>query len=215
MAGNAALRAFGRLWLKPLTLLALAVPFLFLAWQWMQVLTGIDPRAMGTDFVAYTHHFLGDTAIRVLLITLAISPLRDLTGWAPLAIVRRRIGLAAFVYSALHMIAYLWLDQNWDLALLWEDMVLRTYIMLGMLALVMMLPMALTSTNGMIRRLGRKAWDRVHWLIYPLAVLAVVHNLLMVKVIYGAPLAHAVILAGLLAWRLWKLATGRRAAART
>jgi len=214
MAGNAALRAFGRLWLKPLTLLALALPFIFLAWQWIQVLTGIDPRAMGTDFVAYTHHFLGDTAIRVLLITLAITPLRDLTGWAPLALVRRRIGVAAFIYSALHMIAYLWLDQNWDLALLWEDMVLRTYIMLGMLALVLMLPLALTSTNGMIRRLGRKAWDRLHWLIYPLAVLAVAHNLLMVKVIYGAPLVHAVILAALLAWRIWKLAAGQRATAR-
>ena len=123
-------------------------PFLFLAWQWLQVLTGINPRAMARTFVTYTHHFLGDTAIRILLVTLAVSPVRDITGWAPIALIRRRIGLAAFFYAALHMIAYLWLDRGWDLGLLWEDMVVRTYIMLGMAALVLMVPLALTSNNS-------------------------------------------------------------------
>lgn len=202
MAGNAFLRTFGKAWMKPLTLVALIAPFAFLAWQWVQVLTGINARAMGTDFVVYTHQFLGDTAIRILLVTLAISPIRDITGWAPIVLIRRRIGLAAFFYAALHMIAYLWLDQNWDLGLLWEDMVMRTYIMLGMAALVLMIPLAVTSTNGMIRRLGRKTWDRLHWLIYPFAILAVAHNLLMVKIIYGDPLMHAVILTLLLGWRV-------------
>lgn len=209
MTGNATLRAFGKTWMKPVTLVALIAPFAFLAWQWIQVLTGINSRAMGTDFVAYTHHFLGDTAIRILLVTLAISPIRDITGWAPIALIRRRIGLAAFFYAALHMIAYLWLDRNWDLGLLWEDMVMRTYIMLGMAALVLMIPLAVTSTNGMIRRLGRKTWDRVHWLIYPLAILAVAHNLLMVKVIYGDPLMHAVILTLLLGWRVGRWGFGK------
>ena len=209
MAGNAALRTFAKHWMKPLTLLALVAPFLFLAWQWLQVLTGINPRAMGTDFVTYTHHFLGDTAIRILLVTLAVSPVRDITGWAPIALIRRRIGLAAFFYAALHMIAYLWLDRGWDLGLLWEDMVVRTYIMLGMAALVLMVPLALTSNNSAIRKLGRQTWDRIHWLIFPLAILAVAHNLLMVKVIYGDPLMHAVILTLLLGWRVVRWSIGK------
>ena len=209
MAHSALLRTFGKTWMKPLTLVALIAPFAFLAWQFFQVFTDPLSDAMGTDPVAYIHHFLGDTAIRILLITLAISPIRDITGWAPIALIRRRIGLAAFFYAALHMVAYLWLDKNWDLGLLWEDMVIRTYIMLGMAALVLMIPLAVTSNNSMIRRLGRKTWDRVHWLIYPLAILAVAHNLLMVKIIYGDPLIHAIILTLLLGWRVARWVLGK------
>ena len=202
MAGNAYLRAFGKHWMKPLTLIALIAPFAYLAVLWTLMLTNTDPYIMGFNPVQWTHRYLGDTAIRVLLVTLAISPIRDITGWQPIALIRRRIGLAAFFYALLHMLAYLVLDREWSLAKLWEDVMLRTYIMLGMAALVLMLPLALTSTNGMIRRLGRKVWDRVHWLIFPLAILAVAHNLLMVKVIDGDPTTHAVILAALLLWRI-------------
>lgn len=209
MAHSAFLRAFGKHWMKPLTLAALIAPFAFIAWQFFQVLSDPLSDAMGTDPVAYIHHFLGDTAIRILLITLAISPIRDITGWAPIALIRRRIGLAAFFYAALHMIAYLWLDKDWNLALLWEDMVLRTYIMLGMAALVLMIPLAITSNKSMIRRLGRKTWDRLHWLVYPLAILAVAHNLLMVKIVFGDPLIHAVILALLLGWRIARWILGK------
>jgi sulfoxide reductase heme-binding subunit YedZ len=209
MAGNAYLRAFGKHWMKPLTLAALIAPFAFLAWQFYQVLTDPLSDAMGTDPVAYIHHFLGDTAIRILLVTLAISPIRDITGWAPIALIRRRVGLAAFFYAALHMLAYLWLDKDWSLSALWEDMVIRTYIMLGMAALVLMIPLAVTSNNTMIRRLGRQTWDRLHWLIYPLAILAVAHNLLMVKIIYGDPLIHAVILVLLLGWRVGRWGMGK------
>lgn len=209
MAHSAFLRAFGKHWMKPLTLAALIAPFAFIAWQFFQVLNNPLSDAMGTDPVAYIHHFLGDTAIRILLITLAISPIRDITGWAPIALIRRRIGLAAFFYAALHMIAYLWLDKDWNLALLWEDMVLRTYIMLGMAALVLMIPLAITSNNSMIRRLGRKTWDRLHWLNFPLAILAVAHNLLMVKIIWGDPLIHAAILALLLGWRIARWILGK------
>jgi len=80
---------------------------------------------------------------------------------------------------------------------------------LGMAALVLMIPLAITSTNGMIRRLGRKAWDRLHWLIFPLAILAVAHNLLMVKVVDGDPTIHAVILAVLLLWRVGRWTMGK------
>ena len=209
MAGNAYLRAFGKTWMKPLTLIALIAPFAYLAVLWTLMLTNTDPYIMGFNPVQWTHRYLGDTAIRVLLVTLAISPIRDITGWQPIALIRRRIGLAAFFYALLHMLAYLGLDREWSLAKLWEDVMLRTYIMLGMAALVLMLPLALTSTNGMIRRLGRKVWDRVHWLIFPLAILAVAHNLLMVKVIDGDPTTHAVILAALLLWRVARFALKR------
>jgi sulfoxide reductase heme-binding subunit YedZ len=205
---NAYLRAFGKHWMKPLTLIALVAPFAYLAGLWTLMLT-VPEQAyiMGFNPVQWTHRYLGDTAIRILLITLAISPLRDITGWAPITLIRRRIGLAAFFYAALHMLAYLGLDREWSLAKLWEDIVIRTYIMLGMAALVAMIPLALTSTKGMIRRLGRKTWDRLHWLIYPLAILAVAHNLLMVKIMEGDPTIHAITLAALLLWRLvrWSL----------
>ena len=202
MAGNAAMRTFAKHWLKPLTLIALVAPFAYLAVLWTLMLTNTEPYIMGFNPVQWTHRYLGDTAIRVLLVTLAISPIRDITGWAPIALIRRRIGLAAFFYAFLHMLAYLGLDRGWSLQLLWEDVMIRTYIMLGMAALVLMIPLAITSTNGMIRRLGRKTWDRLHWLIYPLAIIAVAHNLLMVKVIDGDPTVHAAILALLLLWRV-------------
>lgn len=209
MAGNAYLRAFGKTWMKPLTLIALIAPFAYLAALWTLMLTNTDPYIMGFNPVQWTHRYLGDTAIRVLLVTLAISPIRDITGWQPIALIRRRIGLAAFFYAFLHMLAYLGLDREWSLAKLWEDVMVRTYIMLGMAALTLMLPLALTSTNGMIRRLGRTAWDRLHWLIYPLAILAIAHNLLMVKLIDGDPTTHAIILAALLLWRVGRFGLKR------
>lgn len=209
MAANPYLRAFGRHWMKPLTLIALIAPFAYLAFLWTMMLTNTDPYIMGFNPVQWTHRYLGDTAIRILLVTLAISPIRDITGWAPITLIRRRIGLAAFFYAALHMLAYLGLDREWSLAKLWEDISIRTYIMLGMAALALMIPLAITSTNGMIRRLGRKTWDRLHWLIYPLAILAAAHNLLMVKVIDGDPTTHAVILAVLLLWRVGRFGLKR------
>jgi sulfoxide reductase heme-binding subunit YedZ len=209
MAHSAFLRTFGKHWMKPLTLAALIAPLVWLAYLWTLMLSGIEPYSMGFDPVKWTHHYLGNTAIRILLITLAISPIRDITGWAPIVLIRRRIGLAAFFYAALHMLAYLGLDKEWSLAALWEDVVIRTYITFGMLALTLMIPLALTSTNGMIRRLGRKTWDRVHWVIYPLSILAVAHDILMQKTFQPTPWVHAGILALLLGWRIARWGIGR------
>jgi methionine sulfoxide reductase heme-binding subunit len=202
MAGRPFLRTFARTWMKPLTLIALVAPFAYLAYLWTLTLTNISPYAMGFSVPKWTHHYLGDTAIRILLVTLAISPIRDITGWAPIVLIRRRIGLAAFFYAILHLAAYLGLDKGWSLEKLWEDLIIRTYILFGMVALLAMTPLAITSTNGMIRRLGRKAWDRLHWLIYPLAILAVAHNILMQKTVQPTPIVHAAILALLLGWRI-------------
>jgi methionine sulfoxide reductase heme-binding subunit len=208
MAHSPILRSFGKHWLKPLTLVALIAPFAWLAYQWALMLAGL-PNDMGWNVGQWTHRYLGDTAIRILLVTLAISPIRDITGWAPIVVIRRRVGLAAFFYAALHLLAYFWLDRNWSLPGLLQDVTLRTYIMLGMAALTLMIPLAITSNNSSIKKLGRKAWDRLHWLIYPLAILAVAHNLLMVKVVEGNPTIHATILGVLLLWRVGRWVIGK------
>jgi sulfoxide reductase heme-binding subunit YedZ len=202
------LRAFGRTWLKPLTLAALLLPLVYICAQWILGLNSL-PNSLGFNPVQATHHFLGETAIRVLLVTLAISPVRDITGWAPLALIRRRVGLAAFFYAFLHLFAYLALDLQWSMEALAADIVKRTYITFGMAALALMVPLAVTSTNGMIRRMGRKAWEKLHWLIYPLAILAVVHHFFAEKGLQPGPIIHALILAVLLGWRLARW-TGKR-----
>jgi methionine sulfoxide reductase heme-binding subunit len=204
----AGLRTFGKHWLKPLTLVVLIAPFAWLAYQWTMMLMGL-PHDMGWNVGQWTHRYLGDTAIRVLLASLLVSPIRDITGWGPIVLIRRRIGLTAFFYAALHLVAYFWLDRNWSIPGLIQDVTLRTYIMLGMAALTLMIPLAITSNNTSIKKLGRKAWDRLHWLVYPLAILAVAHNLLMVKIIEGDPVLHTAILALLLLWRAGRWALAR------
>lgn len=204
----AGLRTFGKHWLKPVTLIVLIAPFAWLAYQWTMMLLGL-PNDMGWNVGQWTHRYLGDTAIRVLLASLLVSPIRDITGWAPIALIRRRVGLAAFFYATLHLLAYFWLDRNWSVPGLIEDVTLRTYIMLGMAALALMFPLAITSNNASIRKLGRKVWDRIHWLVFPAAILAIGHNLLMVKSIEGDPTLHAVILAVLLLWRMGRWSLGK------
>jgi sulfoxide reductase heme-binding subunit YedZ len=205
-----ALDAFGRHWLKPLALIALLAPGVYVAAQWGLAYAGL-PNALGFNAAEWTHHFLGQTALRILLVTLAITPLVDITRWTPLLRIRRRIGLAAFFYAALHIVAYLWLDLLWSLPALWEDVLKRTYITFGIAAFVLMVPLAVTSTNGMIRRLGALIWKRLHWLVYPLAILAVLHHYFVEKGDQPGPLVHGAILAALLPWRVVKWVRPRRA----
>jgi methionine sulfoxide reductase heme-binding subunit len=195
------LDAFGRHWLKPLALIALVAPGAYVALQWGLALAGQD-SALGFNAAEWTHHFLGQTALRILLVSLAITPLVDLTRWTPLLRIRRRIGLAAFFYALAHLVAYLWLDLLWSVPALWEDILKRTYITFGIFAFALMIPLAMTSTNGMIRRLGASVWKRLHWAVYPLAVLAVLHHYFVEKGDQPGPLVHAAILAFLLGWRL-------------
>lgn len=202
------LRQRVRDWIKPVAFWLLAAPLLWLMWQWGLLLTG-TPNALGFNPIETTHRFLGDTAIRVLLIGLAVTPLRALTGWSPLIRVRRRIGLFAFTYVVLHVAAYLGLDLLFSFSALWEDVVKRRYITLGMLAFTLLIPLAITSHDAMIRRLGPLKWRRLHWLVYPIAVIAVTHHTLMVKGNQFGPWLHGVILAALLGWRLWRTASRR------
>lgn len=205
---SAFLRSFARHWLKPMALLLLLLPFAWIAGQWALLFAGMD-HSLGFEPVAATHHFLGQTALRILLISLMVTPFRDLTGWAPIMQVRRRIGLAAFWYAMLHLIAYFGADLFFSLSALWEDILERTYITFGMAALVLLVPLAVTSFNSVIRRMGIERWRRLHFLVYPLAILAVTHHFFAERGFQLGPIIHAAILAALIGWRLWNFAAPR------
>jgi sulfoxide reductase heme-binding subunit YedZ len=161
-------------------------------------LFGID---LGADPVRTLLHSCGKTALTLLLITLLVTPLRQLTGFSNLIRLRRMLGLFAFFYALMHFVTYSWLDQGLDFAAIGADIVKRPYITLGMAALLMLLPLAITSTNGMMRRLGRR-WQKLHWLIYPIAVLGVWHYWWQVKLDVRQPLLYAGVLAVLLGYRV-------------
>lgn len=150
----------------------------------------------------------GTWTLVALLATLALTPLRRLSGWAWPLRVRRMLGLYAFFYACLHLSTYLWLDQFFDWGAIIHDIMKRPFITVGMAALLLMTPLALTSTDGWMRRLGRR-WGRLHRLVYPLALLAVVHYWWLVKADVSQPLYYAAVLAALLGWRLWWRWSGR------
>ncbi|MDM7982917.1 MAG: protein-methionine-sulfoxide reductase heme-binding subunit MsrQ [Maricaulis sp.] len=205
------LRQFARHGLKPLAFWLLALPGLWLAWQWWGLLSG-GSHALGFNPIETTHRFLGDTALRILILSLAISPFRDLTRWSPIMKIRRRVGLAAFWYALLHLLAYMGLDLlvaaqgsvTGMFAGLWDDVVERIYITLGMIAILGLIPLALTSFNFSIRQLGATLWQRLHLSVYPIAVLAVFHYGFMVKGHQLGPWLHGGILAVLLTYRAWR-----------
>jgi len=186
-----------RRWLKPVVFTLCLVPLILLI---VRGFTG----GLGANPIEFTIRYLGDWALRFLLIALAVTPVRLLTGWNIVARLRRMLGLFAFFYVCLHMLAYIGLDQFFDFAAIWKDIIKRIYITIGMAAFVMLLALAVTSTDGMARRLGGKAWRRLHKLVYPAAVAAVIHYMLMIKAGYLEAAVYAVILALLLAIRLFK-----------
>ena len=186
------------------------------------VFSGFTGR-LGANPVEAITHTTGEWTLRLLLATLAITPLRHLTGWVWLTRLRRMVGLFAFFYLALHFSTYAVLDASLDLAYVVEDVADRLYITVGFAAFVMLVPLAATSTNAMVRRLGPLRWRRLHRLVYAAGICGVLHYLWLVKADLRAPLVYAAILAILLAARLpvavkWMQArrsksTGRRAAA--
>jgi methionine sulfoxide reductase heme-binding subunit len=149
----------------------------------------------------------GIWALRFLLASLAITPLRRLTRWNRLVQYRRMLGLFAFFYATLHLSIYVVFDRYFELAGIMEDIAKRPYITVGMLAFTLLVPLALTSTKGWIRRLGRR-WQLLHRLVYVSAIAACLHFLWKVKVMIGEPVYYAAILAVLLGARLlWRLRT--------
>ena len=173
-------------------------PFIFLLLAAFQ-LAGFE---LGANPVEEILHTLGKWGLKFLLITLAITPLRRWTGLNWLMSFRRMLGLFAFFYILMHFLTYFVLDQSLDLDAVIEDILERPYITLGMSGLILMLPLALTSTRGMMRRLGRR-WKQLHKLVYVIAILGVWHFYWQVKLDTLEPTLYAIILTVLLGARLW------------
>jgi len=152
--------------------------------------------------VEYVQHFTGDWTLRYLLITLSITPLRKLLNLPDLIRFRRMLGLFAFTYVSLHFLTYLWPDQGFEFSGMIRDVAKRPFITVGFLGFVLLLPLALTSTTGWIRRLGGKRWQALHRLIYVIALCGVIHYYWLVKSDHRLPLLYAAILAALLLFRL-------------
>lgn len=181
--------------LKPVVFIACLGPLAWLVWQALFGYLGVNP-------IETLNRFLGDWALRFLLIALAVTPLRQITGWTQLATLRRMLGLFAFFYVCLHLSSYVGLDLFFDWRALGRDILKRNYITLGMTAFMLLAPLALTSTNAMIRRLGGRRWRLLHKLVYPAGILAVMHYWMMVKADIRQPMLYAAVLAVLLGYRL-------------
>lgn len=186
-------------------------PAAVLAWQIRsELLTGSGD--LGADPVAEIEHRLGTWALRLLLITLAVTPLRQLSGQPWLLQLRRMLGLYAFFYATTHFAAFLILDLRGYWTMIFEEIVKRPYITVGFAAWLLLVPLAVTSTRAAIRRLGRN-WARLHRLVYLVGVLAVLHFWWIVKSDIREPLLYAAILAVLLGWRVLKALSARRRSA--
>jgi sulfoxide reductase heme-binding subunit YedZ len=179
---------------KPLFFSLCVLPLAWLIWDTLR-------DQLGTDPVAQLEHRSGLWALRLLLATLAITPLRRLTGRAEPVRFRRMLGLFAFFYACVHLTIYLVVDLGGYWSQMLTEIVKRPYITVGFTAWLLLVPLALTSTRGMMRRLGRQ-WQRLHRLVYPIALLAVLHFLWLVKADHTEPLAYLAILAGLMLLRL-------------
>lgn len=165
-------------------------------------------QGLGANPIEAVIRNLGDWALRLLLIGLALTPLRRLLGLAWLLRLRRMLGLFAFFYALLHLLAYVVLDQFFAWEFILKDVLKRPFITVGVLSFVLLLPLAVTSSNAMMRRLGRH-WSRLHRLVYLIAPLALLHYWWMVRADVREPAFYAVLLAGLLGLRLyWWLRPG-------
>ncbi|MBK9018868.1 MAG: sulfoxide reductase heme-binding subunit YedZ [Sulfuritalea sp.] len=174
-------------------------------------LRGAWTDTLGTDSIEVLTRGLGGWALTFLLVTLTLTPLRKYTGWTWLARLRRMMGLYTFFYASAHMTSYLALDQGFDWQAIIEDVSKRPFMVAGMLAFALLLPLAITSNDLALRRLGGRRWQKLHRSVYLVGLLAVLHYSWMVKVDIAKPVACALLLAILLGWRLWwRVREGRR-----
>jgi sulfoxide reductase heme-binding subunit YedZ len=186
-----------RLIYKPLVFVVCLLPLAWLLWGAF----GLPGVSLGADPVKKLEHELGLRALQLLLLTLLITPLRHLLNLTHLPRLRRMLGLFAFFYALLHFTVYLSLDLEFNFGAFFKDVAKRPYITIGLAALLLLIPLAVTSTNRMMRRLGRR-WQKLHRLVYPIAILAVWHFWWQVKRDIREPLIYAAILALLLGYRL-------------
>jgi methionine sulfoxide reductase heme-binding subunit len=190
--------------LKPVVFLACLGPLAYLVY-------GLFADALGANPIDAITDATGTWTLRFLVATLLVTPLRRWTGWNPLIRFRRMLGLFAFFYGTLHFTTYIWLDQFFDVPGILTDIGKRPFITVGFTAFVLMVPLALTSTAGWIRRLGGRRWNLLHRLVYASAVLGVVHYWWLVKADISRPARYAAIVAVLLAARMWFAYNARHA----
>jgi sulfoxide reductase heme-binding subunit YedZ len=198
-------------WGKLLIVVLALVPLANLLWRGYGSYAGTTPD-LGTNPLEAITHSTGDWTLRFLLITLSVTPLRRILGQPWLINFRRMLGLFAFFYGSLHLMTYLWFDKFFDLSEIVDDVAERKFITAGFAAFVLLVPLAITSTKGWIRRLGGKAWQRLHRLIYFSAALGVIHYWWLVKADIREPAIYAAILGVLLGFRIaWKISSMRNA----
>ncbi len=182
--------------IKPLVFAVSLLPLAILVWEAFTDNLGANP-------IEEIELRTGRWALRFIAITLAVTPFRRITGWNEAIKYRRMLGLFAFFYATLHLSAFIGLDMFFDVSDIVEDIVKHPYITIGMLTWLLLLPLAVTSTKGWIRRLGGKRWNRLHQLIYVAAITGTIHYLWAVKKDTFLPLVYLTIIGALLAWRLW------------
>ena len=188
---------------KAMLFLAALLPLAAIVWPFLRGYTVPNP-------LEFIQHATGDWTLRFLLITLAISPARKLLGVPELIRFRRMLGLFAFFYACLHFTTYLWFDKLFDLHEIWKDVYKRPFITVGFTAFLLLIPLAITSTAGWVRRLGGRRWQMLHRAIYVSAICGVIHYYWLVKSAIIRPLTYAAIVAVLLAWRVVSWVVRRR-----
>jgi DMSO/TMAO reductase YedYZ heme-binding membrane subunit len=170
-------------------------PLALLAWDAVNGQLGANP-------IEFAIHTTGMLTLIFVLLTLCVTPARKILHFNYLSNFRRMLGLLAFFYGSLHFLIYLGFNESFSVSAAVQDTIKRPFILFGMTCLILMIPLAITSTQGMIRRLGAANWKRLHWLIYPAALAAVTHYWLFVKADTRKPKAFAMVLAVLLVYRI-------------
>lgn len=183
-------------WTKVLVFLVSTIPFVHLSWGLLRNDLGINP-------VETLQHTTGDWTLRFLVFTLAITPLRKTFQLPELIRFRRMLGLFAFFYVLLHFLTYLGPDQSFNFSGMWDDVAKRKFVTVGFAAFLLLIPLAITSTTGWIRRLGGKRWQALHRSIYAAAILGVIHYYWLVKSDVRKPVFYGVLVGILLLWRVW------------
>jgi methionine sulfoxide reductase heme-binding subunit len=190
-------------WTKVVLFLLSLFPIAYLSWGIWKLYRGEYIGSISANPIEYITHYTGDWTIRFLLITLAITPLRFIFNRPQFTRYRRMFGLFAFFYGVLHLMTWAWFDKDFVVPEMWADIAKRPYITVGMLGFVIMIPLAITSTAGWVRRLSFKRWQKLHRIVYIAPAAGVVHYWWLVKSDIRLPLMYGVILGVLMAFRVY------------
>jgi methionine sulfoxide reductase heme-binding subunit len=183
-------------WTKVVVFLLCLLPLAILVWRGLH-------NNLSANAVQFVEHWTGDWTLRFLIFTLAVTPLRKILKLPQLIRFRRMLGLFAFFYACLHFITWLWLDRYFNWPEMLKDIGKRPFITVGFTGFVLMIPLAITSTAGWIRRLGGRRWQMLHRAIYLSAIAGVIHYYWLVKSDVRKPIFYGVLVGILLLWRVW------------